>query len=168
VGKPHRLAGFNYRGRFRIFITCCTKQRHLAFSETAACEFLLTQLQAQAKAGDFEILAYCWMPDHVHLLLGGVAADSDLQALMRGWKQSTGYWYRGQTGRALWQGNYWDYLLRDPDDSLRIVHYIISDPVRSGIVERLEQYAWWGSDRWTREELVAITALAERPAWWIE
>jgi putative transposase len=108
------------------------------------------------------------MPDHVHLLLAGTADESDLPALLRHWKQSTGYAYSQRHRCRLWQGNYWDRVLRESDEVFQITRYLITDPIRSGLVQALTQYPWWGSDVWTRELLLNSLADAERPGWWVE
>ena len=46
--------------------------------------------------------------------------------------------------RRLWQGNYWDHLLRHPDEQIGIARYIVLNPIRSGLVTDLRDYRWWG------------------------
>jgi len=116
MGKPHRLAHFNYRGRVRLFVTCITHARHLAFQRAEVCDLLVGTLRMSATRFSVEITASCVMPDHVHLLLAGATDESDLPALLRHWKQSTGYAYSQYHGRRLWQGNYWDRVLRESEE----------------------------------------------------
>jgi len=86
------------------------------------------------------------------------------------WKQLTGYHGRAKARphNRLWQGNYMDRVLRAKDHMLQYVRYIVSDPVRSGIVDRLEDYQWIGSERWSREDLIEIAAISDAPYWWLE
>lgn len=96
------------------------------------------------------------MPEHVHLLLTGVADDSDLRAFMRTWKQATGYWYPQQEARPLWQGNYTDNVLREPEQVPFAIAYIVGNPVAAGLVERAADYKWLGSTRYSKSELIEI------------
>jgi putative transposase len=168
MSKPQRLAGFDYRGQVRVFFTCATHERHRAFEASATCDLLLTELLSKAKRSKIAITAYCVMPDHVHLLLTGVASDSDVLDMMSRWKQASGYWYSQNHRRRLWQGNYYDHVLRDPDTSLTVSRYIVRDPLRTGLVSNLDDYKWWGSENWSRAELLADTWGDSRPDFWFE
>ena len=52
--------------------------------------------------------------------------------------------------------NYWDRALRERDYSREILEYLLSDPLRSGLVQRLEDYPFIGSVRWTQRELIFL------------
>jgi REP element-mobilizing transposase RayT len=93
------------------------------------------------------------MPDHVHLLLEAITDDADLRAAMHDWKQQTGFVWKQRTDRRLWQSGYFDYVLRDEDSLPSIVKYIISNPVRAGLVSDVSQYLHTGSSRFQLEEL---------------
>ena len=153
--KPHRLPAWSYRGIVSVFVTCVTHGRQTAFADPSVCEFVLADLFANCD-GSIEITAHCMMPDHGHFLLTALRDRSEIPRTIRRWKQATGYCYSTKNNRKLWQKNYWDYVLRDPDDQLAVALYAISDPKRSGLVESLQDYPWWGSQRWTREELARL------------
>ena len=167
MGKPHRLVADAYRGHSCVFITCATNNRHHAFVDPAVCTQVLESLRQQL-AADIELTSYCLMPDHGHLLLTGQHEGADLLTTVRRWKQVTGYEY-AQTFRCkLWQGNYWDWILRDADDVFAVAKYIVSDPLRSGLTDDLLLYPWWGSDRWPRTVLASQVWEARAPRWWRE
>src|SRR6266852_5891909 len=79
-------------------------------------------------------LAYCIMPDHIHLLLRG-AAGTNLITFVKLFKQLSGYWYRNRFGSKLWQKGYYDHIVRREDDLPGIARYILANPVRAGLVE---------------------------------
>jgi len=110
------------------------------------------------------------MPDHAHVLLTGLSETAHIPTVISKWKQLTGYHGRAKARphNRLWQGNYMDRVLRAKDHMLQYVRYIVSDPVRSSIVERLEDYQWIGSERWSREDLIEIAAISDAPYWWLE
>ena len=162
MGKPHRLPRSAYTGRVSVFITCATHGRRRIFEHSAVCESVIAALRHVASNG-IELTAYCLMPDHGHVLLTGLHEGADLLDAVCRWKQKTGYEYRSS---PLWQGNFHDWVLRDAADCFAVARYIVSDPVRSGIVTDVRDYRWWGSDRWGREELARDVWEARAPAWW--
>ena len=74
------------------------------------------------------------MPDHVHLSLEGTSPTSDLPRLIARWKQKTGYAHRCATGAILWQGGFFDHVLRQEEDRHGLVRSIIANPIRAGLV----------------------------------
>lgn len=105
-----------------------------------------------------ELIAYCFMPDHVHLLVSGRSEDADLGRFVGRWKQLTGYHYRRKTGERLWQESYHDHVLRDDEETWRAMRYILENPVRRGLAMNFEDYPHSGSDAYTFDELRAL--------WW--
>jgi putative transposase len=87
-------------------------------------------------AGEFEfdVLAYCVMPDHAHLLVQGLTTSAALRPLVGTIKQRSGYAFGRQTGRRLWQKGYYERTLRDDEDLLCVARYIEANPVRAGLV----------------------------------
>ena len=100
-----------------------------------------------------EVLAYCVMPDHVHILLEGASETADLRDAVARWKQRTGYDWRIRYGTRLWQPGYHDRVLREGDDTRAVVRYVLQDPVRAGLVRTVGEYAWLGSSRYAIAEL---------------
>jgi putative transposase len=80
------------------------------------------------------------MPDHVHLLVEGLSASSDLKRFVKMAKQRSGGVHRRRCGQRLWQEGYFERVLRDKDDVRSIAQYIVNNPTRAGLVERPEQY----------------------------
>ena len=100
------------------------------------------------------MLAYCVMPDHAHVLLEGKDSASNLMALIKSVKQSSGQRFAARTKRPLWQEGFHDHVLRPEEDPKRFARYIIENPVRAGLVESPLDYPLSGSNRWTIQELI--------------
>jgi putative transposase len=152
-GRPPRIAGFDYRGIYRYSLTFCTRGRHRAFSLTDAVTLSLFQIRRTAIETSFEIPAYCFMPDHLHLLVEGTCLAADLQRFARLAKQRSGAAYALQLGRPLWQEGYFDRVLRTDDELEPLVKYLLENPVRAGIVRHPAEYPHLGSDRYTLDDL---------------
>lgn len=90
------------------------------------------------------------MPEHVHVLLEAERDDASLTDFVRRWKQATGYEFRRQRGEALWQPGFFDRVLRDQESSAVVARYILENPLRAGLGERIGDYpfAWC---RWTND-----------------
>jgi REP element-mobilizing transposase RayT len=161
---PRRVAGFDYRGPRRYFITTCTYRRSRCLIDPAGNCRIAEQLSPHFEVHGFAVLAYCLMPDHVHLLLEGVVGPADLGEAMRSWKQRTGYEWKRRCGVPLWQEGFHDRVLREEDDTPAVIRYVLENPVRAGLVAAAADYPWIGSSRYTVAELLE-SAATWKPAW---
>jgi REP element-mobilizing transposase RayT len=93
------------------------------------------------------------MPDHVHLLVVGTAADSDLRRFVKSTKQSSGRIHSRIYDRRLWDEGYYDRILRKDSDVREIARYIVWNPVRAGLTTKPAQYPYIGSDVLSIEQL---------------
>ena len=93
------------------------------------------------------------MPDHAHLLVEGLAECSDMKAFVKLAKQQSGYQYKRDCGRRLWQPSYYDRTLRDEESTLSVMWYILSNPVRANLVAQWEDYPFLGSTTHTMSEI---------------
>jgi putative transposase len=152
-GAP-RLASYTYRGLATYLVTSCTLGRLPVFTDGRWAVEVSRQLLQQAVRHRFDVSAYCFMPNHVHILFEATAAHSDLRRVMNAWKQNTGYAYRRATGYRLWQSGYYDHVLRQDEDRLRVMAYLLGNPIRAGLVTNVCDYPFWGSGIWSRNELI--------------
>ena len=76
---PEHLRGFDYTGPNRYFLTMCTNQRARHFVERQHVALVSEQFQRASREQAFAVVAYCFMPDHVHLLIAGERDDADLK-----------------------------------------------------------------------------------------
>ena len=102
----------------------------------------------------FALLAYCFMPDHLHLLVEGTADDCNLPAFVNAAKQRSGRAHANIFGTRLWQDGYYDRVLRPTDDSRAIARYILENPVRAGLVRTPLAYPYLGSAVWSVRDLL--------------
>jgi putative transposase len=150
---PGRLKTFNYLGLHRYFLTFCTDRRHQAFADREHVDLVHAQILRTSQLTAFEITAYGYMPDHLHLLIEGLEDRSDCREFISRAKQYTGYCYARLTSRRLWQRYGYERTLRDGDPTASVVRYIIENPVRAGLVRNPEEYPFSGSSRYTMAEL---------------
>ena len=152
--RPSRAPGFSYVGPHRYLVTICTVRTTAALTQADVVEFLLWQLRQQVAVQEFALVAYSFMPTHVHLLLKGLTEFSDLRKLVARWKQYTGYQYKRRTGSSLWMSGYHDRVLHDEDGDWSVLAYVMMNAVRAGLVSALGEHPFTGSDVYGKEELV--------------
>ncbi len=94
------------------------------------------------------------MPDHLHVLAVGERVDSMLLPFVSRFRQVTGFWYSRAAGRTLWQGGYYERVLREAEETAEVVRYILGNPVRAGLARAIGEYRWAGSDVYALAEIV--------------
>ena len=159
---PPRLDESAYIGLRRYFVTICTFHRTDALRDDPVVEDVMWQFRQRAIDHRFAIHAYCFMPDHVHLVLEGLSDSSDLRRFVRDWKQRTTLTYRKTTGKDLWQRGYFGQALRADEDTVIVARYVLTNPVRAGLVATVNDYRYVGSDTSTIGDLLLRAAEADQ------
>ncbi len=139
-----RLTSFDYMGDHAYHLVFSTADRLPRFRDGRLVASCLECLAASATRHRFNINAYCFMPDHLHLLITG-SDDASLARFAQHFKQATGYRRPG-----LWQRSYYDHILRREESLESIALYIWANPVRAGMVEDIVSYSYSGP----REQMV--------------
>ena len=156
--RPQRLPDATYVGAGAYSLTFCTRNRALFFTNAKVVEMVRAEFLHTADREGFQIFIYCFMPDHAHVLIVTQQEEADMTAFCKIAKQRAGYWYKQTYGASLWQDGYTDRILRSDESIVSVTRYIIENPVRAGLVKAVEDYPFWGSGKWTREELLRVLA----------
>lgn len=130
-------------GPFGYSLTLVTRARAATFSDSSVVQGVLDCLTLSCARYGFSLHAYCFMPDHLHLLLSG-HDDSSLTEFVRHFKQLSGHGYKRNHGAPLWQISYYDHVLRSDEDLLALARYIWDNPVRAGLVQDRSEYPFSG------------------------
>jgi REP-associated tyrosine transposase len=147
--RPRRLADASYIGRQVYFLTICTFARRDCFNDAALVQAVRSQFARTAEANGFDVLAYCFMPDHLHLLAEGIRAEADLRVFVAGAKRIAAHAARPFMRGRLWQPGYYDRILRDRDDAYEIIRYILENPARARLPEAQSKYPFVGGSKVT-------------------
>ena len=140
-----RLKEFPYTGLRHYSLTICTQHRKRVFVNREAVDLVLLRLVQTATRYQFAIIAYCFMPDHLHLLVEGTADDSSVQEFVRVFKQCSSYHWKSSFGHVLWQRSYFEHVLRDGESPVKAARYLLANPLRARMVESAEDYPFLGS-----------------------
>jgi REP-associated tyrosine transposase len=138
--KPIRLPKQNYIGPRAYFLTLCTRDRMPYFRSHRIARWILESLQQTAAQQSFTVRAYCLMPDHLHALVQGDSRSANLLTFVKAFKHKTTFHFRSKTGKTLWQISFFDHILRTAEDLSNTADYILSNPVRAGLVRRPNEY----------------------------
>ncbi|NOT27609.1 MAG: transposase [Acidobacteria bacterium] len=154
TGRPTRLKTFDYRGYHRYFLTFCTHERRHLFVLADCVAVVHLQFLRAAAESDMSVLAYCFMPDHVHLLIEGLADDADGRLFIARAKQLSGFHFKRQFGVPLWQPFGFERTLRSDESAFGVARYILENPIRAGLVTDVRDYPFLGSNVYTVDEIL--------------
>ena len=93
------------------------------------------------------------MPDHLHLMVEGSSADARLTEFVRMFKQRSAFHWKRTFGGELWQRSYFDRVLRSEESTIVVARYVLANPLRAGMVVKVEDYRFLGSLRMSIQEL---------------
>ena len=115
--------------------------RQILFEEEEDNERFLTTLQRYRAELGFELVAYCLMVNHVHLLLHDNRDQLDL--IMKKIAGSYAYYFNHKYDRIghLFQDRYGSEAIEDEAYLLTVIRYIHRNPEKAGIA-RAEDYRW--------------------------
>ena len=139
--KTHlRYQKFDYIGRYVYFLTICTFKKQRYFINASVVDNARNILIRSSEKHKFAIIAYCFMPEHLHLMVGGLSDNSDLKKFVTDFKRVTSYDFMQKNGGRLWQRSYYDRIVRNNKEYDDTVRYIIHNPVNAYITDDYMQY----------------------------
>ena len=154
--KSCRLLEYNYSQGGYYFVTICTCKKECLFGEiinegmclNSAGEMIAALWRSLPERFDEVTLdSYVVMPNHIHgivVLKEGI----DLSRVMQVFKSvSTNEYIRGvhqqkwvQFSGTLWQRSFYDHVIRNEKDLLRIQEYILNNPSQWAIDDEYNQH----------------------------
>lgn len=96
----------------------------------------------------FELLAYCIMPNHAHIVLKPCklsdAADYSLTKITHNIKRNSAKLANAALRRTgqFWQHESYDHFVRDDSELGRILQYVVNNPVKAGLVSDWRAWKW--------------------------
>jgi alanyl-tRNA synthetase/REP element-mobilizing transposase RayT len=161
--SKRRLPHFERPGA-KYMVTFSTRQKRQL--NPAEREIVLDSILYARSHGQYQLLAACVMPDHVHLLFEPQIKKQDeagkpvfwsLSEVLQGIKSTTAHKINkaaNVTGVHVWEEESLDRLIRSDADLEEKFHYICRNPWDNGVVPTTENYRWL----WTPETAVADNA----------
>jgi REP element-mobilizing transposase RayT len=127
------------------FITTVLAQREQRlFADLSLARVVISEMRRLHEAEVLHSLAWVVMPDHVHWLfqLGDLVT---LSTAMKAFKARSAQRLNEKLVRSgpIWQKAYYDHALRGDEDMQGIARYIVGNPLRAGLVDRIGDYPHW-------------------------
>jgi len=152
LSRPHaknlRRGRYSRPGHY-YFLTASAAGRRTIFAKRKHALLMLETIRWLHTANRFSVDAAVVMPDHLHIV--GQLGECTLDKVMHSLKS---YSARGLAvagvATPVWQKGYYDHGLRDDEDYRSRVEYVLQNPLRAGLVRRVEDYPyimypeWWG------------------------
>ena len=95
----------------------------------------------------YDLHGYIVMANHVHLLVTPRAETARITHSLKRFVAREANQLLGLTGRAFWQDESYDHLVRNGAEFDRIAAYIENNPVRAGLVAVPEDFPWSSAAR---------------------
>ena len=119
--------------------------RRVLFATEADWRLFLGTLHEALDRHEVELLAWCLMPNHWHLLVRS-ATSAALPAFMRWLTLAHSRRWQAMHGQngigTLYQGRYRSHAVMDDAHLLTVVRYIERNPVRAGLVAQACDWPW--------------------------
>ena len=152
-------------------LTSVAKDRLQVFRTDELKEIACKALDEARNSGKFALYAYVIMPDHLHVITDSTRSSADTLRFINGIMshrviahlKEKGYEsslqkLRQETKRRHYQYSLWDHhpnvrLLLTEKMLMERVHYLHQNPVRAGLVERVEDYRYSSVRCWEEKPL---------------
>jgi len=135
VPKVINKSGYAY------FITTRLDGNLSVFNDEECCLLLLKDLNFYRNELDYKIYSYVIMPDHFHWIVHP-SEKTDISLIMNKIKGHSSFIINKQLKRAgqLWQKGFHNHVIRNGKDFEVKANYIHKNPVRAGLVDKMECY----------------------------
>jgi len=135
---------------YHIMLRAVNKQQ--IFYDEEDFQHFIELLNYYKEKCSYSLYAYCLMGNHVHLLIGAV--KEPLEIIFRRVGSSFVYWYNAKYGRTghLFQDRYRSEPVDSTQYFLKVLRYILQNPVAAGICESIEKYNYSSSREYLLSE----------------
>jgi len=144
MGKTTRPHGKNLRkGRFSepgrtYMVTMTPLGRRPVFGDFTAARELIGVMMGHDQRGFTRTLCFVVMPDHLHWMME-LGRVKDLGRVVQALKSLVSR----RLGGPVFQRGFYDHAVRREEDIKSLARYIVANPLRAGLVERINDYPHW-------------------------
>ncbi|QPF86968.1 transposase [Bradyrhizobium genosp. L] len=147
-------------GSFFFTVNLANRQRRLL---TEHIDALRAAFRITRERHPFTIEAIVVLPDHLHTVWTLPEGDADF---VTRWRQIKAAFSRALPGgervsasraakgeRGIWQRRYWEHTIRDENDFARHVDYVHINPLKHGLVTRVQDWPYSSFHRMVKLEI---------------
>jgi REP element-mobilizing transposase RayT len=137
---PKTAREISRTGVYHVMLRGINRQE--IFEEKEDYLFFLNLIKKAKEKCSFELLAYCLMDNHVHLLM--MEADNSISEIIRIIAGRYGSWYNKKYDRVghVFQSRFRSECVITPGSVLRVARYIHRNPLKAGICRNPEDYEY--------------------------
>lgn len=119
-------------------LTMVCVDRTPAFADFRSARCVVRAMHEPSVSSLVETLAFVVMPDYVHWLVQ-LNGGANLGEVVRRIKARVSL----HLGTSVWQRGFHDHALRKDEDLVGVARYVVANPVRAGLVQRVGDYPHW-------------------------
>ena len=123
------------------FLTFSCYRRQALLGTARAYSIFESVLEAVRVGYGFVVAGYVLMPEHIHLLVSEPSRSS-LSIAIQVLKQQSSRKLKQGGAVQFWQRRYYDFNVWSEEKRVEKLRYMHRNPVKRGLVERPEQWAW--------------------------
>lgn len=143
--RSHALRRGRWSEAGRVYLVTFTTfdRRHYFHDWLAGCTVARVLSGGRAWA-DARPLCWVLMPDHWHGLIELGTVDNLSRSVGRAKAAATREWNRaGRATDRLWATGFHDHALRSEESLLDATRYVVANPLRAGLAQRIGDYPFW-------------------------
>jgi putative transposase len=110
--------------------------------EGAIAQLVIDSLFKGPELSHYQLGPFAIMANHVHVLLLPLISPSKLLQSLKGVTAREANKLLGRTGEQFWRRESYNHWVRDENEWNRIAKYIERNPVKAGLVTKMEDYPW--------------------------
>lgn len=137
--KSHK----RYFAKFDSYLhQCLNGVQHLGIDAVAE---VLAEALHYRDTKYYHLHAFCIMPNHVHVLLTSTIHKDGFFRVLQSLKRHTARKSNellDLTGNAFWGEESYDHVVRDDEEFVRIIDYIVENPVKAGLVDNWKSWKY--------------------------
>ena len=152
IADPDERREFASEGQRRLLGKWDSVLNRAQFGPTWLRDARIAQLVSESlhyrDARFYTLLAFCIMPNHVHVIFTPLRESEDtyysMAKIMQSLKGYTAYKANRILGRrgAFWQHESYDHVVRSAAEGRRILNYVLNNPVKAGLVQDWSEWPW--------------------------
>lgn len=138
-----RLKNFDYASPGVVYhLIIGANQKRSIFIKSSINRRIIDTLKKSTDINGYRLIAYCLMPDHLHMLVQARENPKDLSEFVRKFKSFCSVATPVATQSKLWQRGFYEHILRREENIADVTEYILNNPARKGLVQEKDQYEW--------------------------
>ena len=125
-------------------ISICAKDKKDCLTHKSFTDLCIDLLVGLSKKNDIMLLTYCFMPNHIHLVIS-VQGNKSIVDSIRKFKsistiKSRQFGFEG----GIYQNRLNDHFIKKEERLNEAIMYVLSNPVRKGLVDNWEDFPYSG------------------------